>query len=71
VNFTIPFLSVFLVSSGLPGRGLAGFLGVDCSTGILAAGVPAMVTRMVAFLIDGFGDGESGVNEAFGVVELL
>jgi hypothetical protein len=71
VNFTVPFLSVFLVSKGLPGRGLVGFLGVDCSTGTFAAGVPAIVTMMMAFLIDGFGDGESGVNEAFGVVELL
>jgi hypothetical protein len=48
-----------------------GFLGVDCSTGIFGAGVPAIVTTMVAFLIDGFGDGESGVKEAFGVVEPL
>ncbi|MGA9945656.1 MAG: hypothetical protein WBE79_08945 [Candidatus Cybelea sp.] len=71
MNFTIPFLSVFLVSSGLPGRGLVGFLGVDCSTGILGAGVPAIVTKMMAFLIDGFGDGESGVNEVFGVDEEL
>lgn len=71
MNFTIPFLLVFFVSSGLPGRGLAGFLGVDCSTGTFAAGVPAIVTMTFAFLIDGFGDGERGVNEAFGVVELL
>ena len=67
----MPFLPVFLVSKALPGRGLVGFLGVDCSTGIFGAGVPAIVTRMVAFLIDGLGDGDSGVNEVFGVDELL
>lgn len=64
---TSPFLPVISVSNGLPGRGLVGLLGVDCSTGIFGAGVPESVTMMVAFLMDGFGDGESGVNEVFGV----
>ena len=34
--------------------------GVDSSTGISGAGVPRIVTKIVAVVIDGFGDGETG-----------
>src|SRR5580704_927402 len=55
-----PFIPVSLVSNGVPGRGLLVDFGVDASTGIPGAGVPRIVTKIVAVLIDGFGDGEMG-----------
>jgi hypothetical protein len=69
VNRAKPFLPVFFVKKGAPGRGLAGFLGVDISTGIRGAGVPASVTSTVAFFIEGLGLGESGEPEGVGVVD--
>jgi len=42
-------------------------LGVDSSTGTPGAGVPSRVTTIVAFLIDGFGEGEKAVDDGAGV----
>ncbi len=50
-----PFLFVFSMSKGVPGRGLDVFFGVDSSTGMCGCGVPRIVTRMAAFVIDGLG----------------
>ena len=48
------------MSNGVPGRGLEVERGVDSSTGIFGAGVPAIVTKTFALVIDGLGLGESG-----------
>lgn len=67
----MPFLPVSFVSNGVPGRGLEVDRGVDISTGILGAGVPRIVTSIVACLIDGLGEGEpEGVGDVAGM-ELL
>src|SRR5580700_458166 len=66
-----PFLPVYSVAKGVPGRGLAVFFGVDASTGTLAAGVPSTETKMVAFLIEGFGRGEPGETVGLGDDEPL
>lgn len=72
MNFTIPFLFVFLVSNGVPGIGLEVDRGVDISTGTSGLGVPRIVTSMVASLIDGSGEGEpEGVGEVAGMELLL
>ena len=64
-------MPVFFVSKGLPGRGLTFDRGVDSSTGTLGTGVPSLVTRIVAFVIDGFGLGEAGEEDGVGVTEPL
>jgi hypothetical protein len=67
----MPFFPVSFVSKGVPGRGLDDDLGVDASTGILGAGVPRIVTSIVAVLIEGLGEGEiEGEGDAEGT-ELL
>ncbi|MGA7201254.1 MAG: hypothetical protein WBX26_05445 [Candidatus Cybelea sp.] len=70
-NFTLPFLFVKSVSKGVPGRGLDVDFGVDSSTGILGLGEPLIVTKTCATVTDGLGEGEEGVKEGVGVVELL
>lgn len=67
----MPFAFVRRVSKGVPGRGLTVFLGVDSSTGIFGAGVPRTVTKIVARVAEGFGEGEVGEDEGLGVTELL
>jgi len=64
-----PFLFVFSVSNGVPGRGLEVFLGVDSWTGTCGWGVPRIVTTMAALVIDGFGTGEDGEDDGVGVDE--
>jgi hypothetical protein len=64
----MPILPVFVVTNGVPGRGLVCDAGVDSSTGILGAGEPSSVTEIVAFVTVGFGvndtDGEgAGVDD--------
>ncbi len=71
VNFTLPFLLVKSVSKGVPGRGLDVDFGVDSWTGIFGLGEPLIVTKTCAAVADGLGEGEAGVNEGVGVVELL
>lgn len=66
----MPFLLVFCVSNGVPGRGLEVDVGVDSSTGIFGAGVPLIVTKTSALVIEGLGDGETGEEDGVGVVEL-
>lgn len=66
----MPFLLVFSVSNGVPGRGLVLDAGVDSSTGIFGAGVPAIVTKTAALVIEGLGLGETGEDDGVGVVEL-
>jgi hypothetical protein len=68
LKFTRPFLLVFLVTKGLPGRGLVAFVGVDSSTGIFAAGVCKIVTSTAALVTAGFGDGEKGEDDVTGGV---
>jgi hypothetical protein len=64
-----PFLFVFSVSNGVPGRGLDVFFGVDSWTGTCGWGVPRIVTKMAALVIDGFGTGEAGDDDGVGVEE--
>lgn len=61
VNVAWPFLPVFFVKNGLPGRGLDVDRGVEISTGIRGTGVPLAVTSIVALVIFGFGVGELGL----------
>ena len=57
--------------NGVPGRGLAVFFGVEAETGTCGCGVPLIVTRMLALVIEGFGTGDAGDDEGVGVTELL
>jgi len=66
-----PCSPVFTVSKGVPGRGLAVFLGVDISTGTCGTGVPATVTKTTAFVIEGLGDGDAGNGVGVDETELL
>jgi hypothetical protein len=64
----MPILPVFVVTNGVPGRGLVADAGVDSSTGMFGAAVPRIVTETVAFVTVGFGvndtDGEgAGVDD--------
>jgi hypothetical protein len=65
-------LPVSWVSNGVPGRGLAVFLGVDMSTGTFGAGVPPLTeTKSFAVVIEGFGLGDPGEIVGLGELEPL